>query len=220
MHRVQQPRRSFAIRRQLMEIYTQMLLWNAHQRYAYFPLQGSVPAITAVCVGDTLFKGMQNEGYQAVKGCRPSSFTFVFQVCGRNHGNGGDAASLPHFCHFALRNLTIKNCFLLSISANSTFILVRLLANVSGLVPRPGDVGRAPRIPAQCFKPRRSLCFGSSDQLDSTASAAFISGSKVMADGQSLDWLQLLTRMCFASPRPASDTNRSKRVKMFVGFWC
>lgn len=85
-----------------------MLLWNAHQRYAYLPLQGSVPAITAVCVGDTLFKGMQNEGYQAVKGCRPSSFTFVFQVCGRNHGNGGDAASLPHFCRFALRNVTIK----------------------------------------------------------------------------------------------------------------
>lgn len=113
-----------------------------------------------------------------------------------------------------------KLFYTLSISANSTFILVRLLANVSVLVPRPGDVGRAPRIPAQCFKPRRSLCFGSSDQLDSTASAAFISGSKVMADGQSLDWLQLLTRMCFASPRPASDTNRSKRVKMFVGFWC
>lgn len=157
---------------------------------------------------------MQNEGYQAVKGCRPSSFTFVFQVCGRSHGNGGDAASLPHFCRFALQNLTKKKYF--QFSANSTFILGRLLANVSGFVPRPGDVGRA----AQYFKPRRSLCFGSSDQLDSTASAAFISGSKVMADGQSLDWLQLLTRMCSASSRPASDTNRSKRVKMFVGFWC
>lgn len=76
-------------------------------------------------------------------------------------------------------------------SANSTLILCRFLANVSSLVPRPGDVGRVPRILAQYLKPRWTLCFGSSDHLDSAASAAFISGSKVMAHGQTLDELQL-----------------------------
>lgn len=136
-----------------MEIYTQMLLWNAHQRYAYFPLQGSVPAITAVCVGNTLFKGMQDEGYQAVKGCRPSSFTsFFFQVCGRNHGN---AAMLPRrrICAaspYGIRKKEKKKIHT-RFSANSTLILGRFLANVSSLVPQPGDVGRAPRILAQYF---------------------------------------------------------------------
>lgn len=115
-------------------------------------------------------------------------FYFFLQVCGRNHGN---AAMLPRrrVCAASPYGIRKKRnkMFPTRFSADSTFILGRFLANVSSLVLRPGDVGRVPRILAQYFKPRRTLCFGSSDQLDSAASFAFISGSKVVADGQSLD---------------------------------
>lgn len=54
------------------------------------------------------------------------------------------------------------------------------------------------------------------NQLDSAASAAFISGSKVMADGQSLDWLQLY-RQCVLwaqGQRPAqTGAKESKRLR-------
>lgn len=167
-------RTTAAVRRRLMEIYTQTLLWNAHQRRARLPLQGSVPAITAACVGNALFNGLQNEGYQAVKGCRPSSFTsffFSFPTVWEKPWQRSNAASPARLCRFALRNLkkkkqekkkTVPQSIFFKFYFYSGPFFFFLLANVSRLVPQRGDVGRAPRILAQYFKPPRSLCFGSS----------------------------------------------------------
>lgn len=218
MHGVQQPRRSPTVCRQLMQSYTQMLLWNPHQRHAYFPLQGSVPAITAVCVGNTLFKRNAEWGLSGSKRLQNLLLYLVFfPKC------VGETMATRQ-CRFAQRNLKKKErkkvfphsiIFRKIYFGSCRFFVLFFLPNVSSLVPQPGDAGRSPRILAQYFKPRRSLCFGSSDQLDSAERAAFSSGSKVMADGQSLDWLQLYRR-CVSRAR---GTNRSKRVKMFVGSW-